>query len=158
MDLRQCLVAEHRTRRVNGIDGYPVCVMIPVAWGEMDSFGHVNNIVYFRYFENARIAYFERVGFQQEYRQTGIGPILAKTDCRFIAPLTYPDDVVVGARSRDLGEDRFTMDYSIVSTALGNEAASGSGRIISYDYGRLAKAPLPDSVRRAIIELEGLGS
>lgn len=36
---------------------YPVVVEVPVAWGEMDAYGHVNNIVYFRYFETARIAY-----------------------------------------------------------------------------------------------------
>ena len=40
---------------------YPVVVETPVAWGEMDAFGHVNNIVYFRYFETARIAYFEKL-------------------------------------------------------------------------------------------------
>ncbi|MCB0148997.1 MAG: acyl-CoA thioesterase, partial [Caldilineaceae bacterium] len=42
--------------------GYPVVIEIPVAWGEMDAFQHVNNIVYFRYFESGRIAYFERAG------------------------------------------------------------------------------------------------
>jgi len=40
---------------------YPVVVDIPVAWGEMDAYGHLNNIVYFRYFETARMAYFERL-------------------------------------------------------------------------------------------------
>jgi acyl-CoA thioester hydrolase len=43
------------------IDGYPVVIEIPIAWGEMDAFQHVNNIFYFRYFESARIAYFGRL-------------------------------------------------------------------------------------------------
>ena len=38
---------------------FPVCVREPVIWGDMDAFGHVNNIVYLRYFESARIAYFD---------------------------------------------------------------------------------------------------
>ena len=49
-------------------------IEIPVAWGEMDSMGHVNNIVYFRYFETARMNYLERIGFIEEMNRTGIGP------------------------------------------------------------------------------------
>jgi acyl-CoA thioester hydrolase len=44
------------------LEGYPVVIYIPVAWGEMDSFQHVNTIVYFRYFESARILYSEMLG------------------------------------------------------------------------------------------------
>lgn len=47
--------------------GFPVRVGIPVAWGEMDAFGHVNNVVYFRYFESARIAFFGADGFLMDY-------------------------------------------------------------------------------------------
>ena len=54
--------------------GYPVIIEIPVAWGEMDAFQHVNNIVYFRYFESARITYFERTGLIAYMEQTGSGP------------------------------------------------------------------------------------
>ena len=43
------------------LQGYPVTVEIPVAWGDMDAYGHVNNTMYFRYFETARIAYFYRL-------------------------------------------------------------------------------------------------
>lgn len=133
---------------------FPVVVETPVAWGEMDSFGHVNNIVYFRYFENARLAYFERVGFVEEVKRSGIGPILATTKCRFRKPLTYPDRVRVGAKAIDVREDRFTMLYCIESEALGTVAADGEGLIVAYDYNENRKAPLPDSVRAAIVELE----
>ena len=61
------------------LEGFPVIVEFPVAWGEMDALGHVNNIVYFRYFETARIAYFERVKLLELMEKTGIGPILAST-------------------------------------------------------------------------------
>ncbi|MFO7632899.1 MAG: acyl-CoA thioesterase [Caldilinea sp.] len=53
--------------------GFPVIVEISVAWGEMDAFQHVNNIVYFRYFESGRIAYFERTGAMEEMAKSGIG-------------------------------------------------------------------------------------
>ena len=88
--------------------GYPVILEIPVAWGEMDAFQHVNNIVYLRYSESARIAYLERVGLSDTLQTTGIGPILALIQCRYKFPLTYPDTVRVGVRASEIGVDRFT--------------------------------------------------
>ncbi|HEV2764081.1 MAG TPA: thioesterase family protein [Pyrinomonadaceae bacterium] len=136
------------------LEAYPVVIVFPVAWGEMDSLQHVNNIVYFRYFESARMAYFERLGFWDFMRETGVGPILAATSCKFKMPLTWPDTVSVGARVSDLGEDRFLMSYTVVSHGKGKIAAEGEGTIVSYDYRGLKKAPLPEEVKRRIRVLE----
>ena len=65
---------------------FPVQVRIPVAWGDMDAFNHVNNVVYFKWFESARIAYFEHTESMGVMRAEGIGPILASTSCRYRAP------------------------------------------------------------------------
>jgi acyl-CoA thioester hydrolase len=136
--------------------GFPVVIEVDVAWGEMDAFQHVNNTVYFRWFESARIAYFRRVGFVPESvgSPRGVGPILATADCRFRIPLTYPDRVSIGARARDLEAEAFMMEYAVVSRAAGALAASGTSRIVSYDYGARSKAPLPEDVRRQIQRLE----
>ncbi len=133
---------------------YPVVVEFPVAWGDMDAFAHVNNTVYFRWFEDARIAYFERSGVGEHMRQTRVGPILAKTWCRFRLPLKFPDTVRIGARVQDLGEDRFTMVYRVVSESLDAVAADGEGFIVMYDYQNQHKAPVPPDVRTAIEALE----
>ena len=133
---------------------FPVVFETPVAWGEMDSMGHVNNILYFRYFESARLAYFERVGFLDEMKRSGVGPILATTQCRFRKPLTYPDRVRVGASVKNLQADRFTTLYRIESVALATIAADGEGLIVAFDYNEKRKTALPDSIRRAILELE----
>lgn len=134
---------------------FPVRLVVPVAWGEMDAMGHVNNIVYLRWFESARIAYFARVGWLERGRPGRIGPILHSTQARFRAPVTWPDTVHVGARAIDVGDDRFTMLYEVRSERLERVAADGSGIVVSYDYEAGAKAPLPDAVRRRIAELEG---
>lgn len=134
---------------------FPVVLEIPVAWGDMDAMGHVNNTVYFRYFESVRIAYFEQVGFLEEMERSGVGPILASTRCRFRIPLTFPDRVLVGASATNVEPDRFVMLYRIASERHDAVAAEGEGLIVSFDYRRQAKAPLPPSVRRRIDELEG---
>src|SRR2546421_4849539 len=94
---------------------FPVVVENPVVWGEMDAYRHVNNVVYFRYFENARLEYFRRLGWFEYEQSTGVGPILASTDARFRRPLTYPDTVSITARVGGFGEDRFTLDHRVIS-------------------------------------------
>ncbi len=132
----------------------PVIVRFPIHWGEMDSFGHVNNVTYFRYFETARIAYFDAIGYRESMDKTGIGPILASTSCRFRRPLTYPDDLVVGAGVSEVGDDHFTMQYAVWSTRLGTVAARGEGSLVNYDYTAGEKTSLSDTIRQAIASLE----
>jgi acyl-CoA thioester hydrolase len=134
---------------------FPIVIEIPVAWGDMDAFGHVNNTAFFRYFESARIAYLERLGFRGADGGPGIGPILASTQCQFRRPLAYPDTVLVGARVSLLGEDRFTHEYRLVSQALKEIAAEGTGIVVAYDYNSRSKCAIPAAVRTRIEALEG---
>ena len=139
---------------------YPITLDVPVAWGDMDAFGHVNNTIYFRYFESARIMYLRAIDFTAGGGGAGgggaggsIGPILASTHCRFRRPLAYPDTVRVGTRTTEVADDRFTMEYRVVSLEAGAVAAEGGGVVVAYDYGRGEKADLPAPVRAAIEEL-----
>ena len=140
---------------------YPVVVERTVSWGQMDAFGHVNNIQFFRFFEDARMAYFEAMGIpmpgnpdaEQTVGQT-VGPILADASCKFYAPVTYPDTLRIGARVSEVGESRFTIEYEIVSESLGRAAAGGDSMVVSYDYADGRKVPVPDDWNAAIAELE----
>ncbi len=134
--------------------GYPVVVELPVLWGEMDSYRHVNNVVYFRYFENARLEYFRRLDWFEFEKETGIGPILAATQARFRKPLTYPDTISVAAGIPHLDLDRFTMKYLLVSHRLEEIAAEGEGTIVTFNYAEKQKVPIPEELRRRITELE----
>src|SRR3954451_6130028 len=133
---------------IEALKDYSFVIETPIAWGEMDALQHVNNIVYFRYFESVRMAYFTELGFWEYMDETGIGPILASTQCKFKIPLTYPDTVSVGTRIRDIEEDRYVMDYCVYSHRHQRMAAEGEGLIVSYDYRNLKKTPLPEELRR----------
>lgn len=137
------------------LEGFPATIEVPVQWGDMDAYGHVNNTVYFRYFESARIEYLDRCGFLESFDSRGVGAILHSTSCRFRRALTYPDTVLVGGRAIEVGEDRFVMEYRVVS--IRQEAlvvAEGDGVVVSFDYGEGTKTALPEEVRRRIEALE----
>ena len=133
---------------------YPVVIELPIAWGDMDAFQHVNNIMYFKYFESARIAYFEKINFLEVMNETGIGPILASTQCRYKIPLTYPDYVTVVAKVDTIEKDRFIMKYAVISHKHEKIAALGEGVLVTFDYQNNKKAFIPDEIRKRIIDLE----
>ena len=137
------------------LEGFRASIRIPVQWGDMDAYGHVNNTVYFRYFESARIEYLDLCGMLESYESRGVGAILHSTSCRFRRALTFPDEVLVGGRAAEVEEDRFVMAYRVVSTGQDAVVAEGEGVVVSFDYGEGKKTPLPEEVRRRIAALEG---
>lgn len=139
------------------LTGFPVVVELDVAWGDMDSFGHVNNVVYFRYFETARVAYLTRGGWFESLRDRGVGPIVHSAQARFRKPLAYPDRVAVGARVVAVEADRVTFEHRLVSARWDDVAAEGRAVVVCYDYRAGAKAAIPDDLRARVAAMEGRG-
>jgi acyl-CoA thioester hydrolase len=133
---------------------YPVIIELPVLWGDEDSFGHVNNTVYLRWCESARVAYLQRIGLWQSARGDGVGPILARMSCDYKRPVNYPDTVRIGARVVHIGNSSFRMDHLIASEALGAVVASAESTMVAFDYRNNAPVRVPDEVREAIARVE----
>ena len=134
--------------------GFPVIIEIPVAWGEMDAFQHVNNVAYIRYLESGRIAYLERTGMMEEMAAQGVGPILASVSCKYRFPLTFPDRLLVGTRVGEISADRCILQHRVVSTRHRKVAAEGEGVIVCYDYRQQRKVALSAAVRARIEAVE----
>ena len=134
--------------------GFPVIVEQAVIWGEMDAYQHVNNVVYFRYFENARLEYIRRLDWFALEKATGIGPILASTQARFRRALTYPDTISIGARLLTLETDRFHLEHKIISHNQGEVVTEGQGTIVTYHYADGKKVPVPEELKQRILALE----
>ncbi|MEE4244593.1 MAG: thioesterase family protein [Kangiellaceae bacterium] len=117
----------------------------------MDAFNHVNNTVYFRYFETARLAHMTKIKVMEEMKLLNIGPILASTECRFKAPVKYPDDLLVGCRVTSINDFGFEHEYAVYSFHLDRVASFGKGTIVMVDYSTGKKVPLNDSIRQAIL-------
>ena len=134
---------------------YPLVIELPVQWGDQDAFGHVNNVVYFRWMESARIAYFRQEGLFDLMSDQGLGPILASIKCDFRRQLVYPDTLFVGASVASIGRTSLRMLHLIYSTQQQLVAAEGESVLVMFDYQAQRPAPVPDSVRQKIDALEG---
>ena len=131
---------------------WPVSLLLPVQWGDMDAFQHVNNVAYLRWFESARIAYFERAGILEG--MPAIGPILARLTIDYRIPLLYPDALRASATVTKLGNTSFTMGQRLHSERQGRIAAEGEAVCVLIDYRTGAKVPLGEALRARIQALE----
>lgn len=134
---------------------FPVAIQLPVQWGDQDAFSHVNNTVYFRWCESARIEYLNRLEMNDRSDRAGIGPILAAIGCNYRRPVTYPDSVQIGARVTRLGRSSVTMEHLIYSESQRQVVADASSTIVVFDYQSQKSQFIPDKVREIIELLEG---
>jgi acyl-CoA thioester hydrolase len=146
-DLASALAALHAD--------FPIVIALSVQWGDMDAFAHVNNTIYLRWFESARIAYGARAGFSDLMARENIGPILASISCDYRRPITFPDTVHVGSRVSRIGRTSLTMDHRLVSEDAGAIAAEGTSTLVLFDYTSQKPHPVPDAIRQTIAALEG---
>ena len=128
---------------------FVVSIDLPVAWGEQDAFGHLNNVVYFRYFENVRMHYLERIGVLRSHNEHGIGVILASTTCDFKRPVEWPMQLTIRTGCTVVGNTSFTMVYEILDD-LDVVVATGISVQVMYDYRNSHKVPVPEGIRQAI--------
>lgn len=128
---------------------------ITVQWGEMDAANHVNNVVYLRWFEQARVVYLDRLEYPIVLEQDGLpGVILAKQDCKYLFPVDYPDTITLGVKVTAMEEDRFVMHCKMYSQRRDRLVAIANATIVTYDYVQRRKAPIPKVLRQGIQAIE----
>jgi acyl-CoA thioester hydrolase len=119
-------------------------VSIPIRWGDMDAQGHVNNIVYFQYMEQARVEWLEslreRVG-----DVGGLGSVIVNASCTFLFPLLYPGVIDVRMFVDTAGRSSLDTHYELWMSD--RKYAEGSARIVWIDVHTQRSAPLPDRLR-----------
>ncbi len=136
---------------------WTVTLAVPVAWADMDAFGHVNNTIYLRWFESARIAYFEQLGLATAAADTNaVWPILARTAIDYRSPVVYPDTIEVAARVTKLGNTSFTMVYRVHSRAQNRLVAEGDSVVVMIEAKAGTKVPLDPALRAKVSALEGI--
>ena len=132
-------------------DGVPLHrLALPIRWGDMDAFGHVNNIMYFRYFEQTRLGWYESLGFGP-LGEAGASESMVIVDnhAEYLRPLVYPAEIEVRMGGHSPGRSSFVSTFTIVSG--GTLCTRGSSKIVWIDGATARPKPLPERVR-ALLE------
>lgn len=118
----------------------------PIRWGDMDALGHVNNTVYFRFMEQARIEWVYSLEAGGGYR-AGTGPVIVNASCTFLVPLVYPGEVTVRMYLGEPGRSSVATHYELDEG--GKRAAEGAAKMVWIDLASGRSVTLPDIVRAA---------
>lgn len=122
---------------------------MPIRWGDMDAYGHVNNTVYFRYMEQARVEWIEDMKVQ--VRPGGDGPVIVNASCTFLMPMGYPGTVEVRTYVGAVG--RSSCQTYVDMLIDGTLYAEGAAKVVWMNTQTGKSVPLPDHVR-ALLEAE----
>ncbi|WP_111861008.1 acyl-CoA thioesterase [Acinetobacter sp. CFCC 10889] len=129
---------------------YPIVYEQKVAWGDMDAFGHVNNVQYYRYIESARIEYFDALNVFAE----DILTVVASSQCKYLKPVFYPDQLKIYTRTEEMRNSAIRMHYVLWSAQQNQIVAEGEAVVVFVDKVAMKKASIPDVLRQRIIDLE----
>lgn len=134
---------------------YPAVKKIVVEWGEMDAAQHVNNTHYLKWFESSRVIYLEEMAKGHEFEiLRDLGLVVAKLNCKFIFPVTFPDIIWIGVKVTELLDDRFIMEGKMVSEKHQRVVAIANSHLVPFDFKTHQKALMPQQTIEQINALE----
>jgi len=115
---------------------WPVMTEIPVLWGDMDAFGHVNNIIYLKWCETSRIELFCKIWdldglkIDEILEKSGVGPILANFNTNYRIPVACPDTIYVKTRIKHIGNTSFGIEHQITSKNNGSKIVAEADSVV----------------------------
>ncbi len=125
------------------------CTM-PIRWGDMDAFGHVNNTNFFRYMEQARIEWLESLSLAS-VGEAGTGPVIVNAHMTFLTQLQYPGDIVCRTLSGTVGRSSLETRFELLrADDPATLYAEGGAKIVWVSYATGRSTPMPDILREQV--------
>ncbi len=119
---------------------------VPIRWGDMDAVNHVNNTIYFRYMEQARIEWFEQIGYGVGSRHDE-SVVIVNASCSFLVPLTYPGEAEIKVFAGALGRSSLETHYEIGKRGEDIRYAEGAAKVVWIKSATGKSWPLPEPIR-----------
>ncbi|MFA7268905.1 MAG: thioesterase family protein [Sterolibacterium sp.] len=121
--------------------------LVPIRWGDMDTLGHVNNTVYFRYVEQARVEWLDSVAPRSK-RPPDLSIVIVNTSCSFLIPLVYPGSVEVRLYTGHAGRSSLPTYFDMRRPGEDRLYAEGAAKLVWMNPLTGKSIPLPDEIRR----------
>ena len=128
-------------------------VNIDIDWAELDLFGHVNNVAFFRYLQNTRVHYCRAIGITVLNEPNKPGFVVASSKCQFLKPLYFPGQVQVKVKTEWIKNSSFQLCYQLFNQH-NEKVAEAEDVLVLYDYAKGNKMLVPLEIREAIAALD----
>ena len=134
------------------LKSFPAIYTQQVSWGDMDALGHVNNVIYYRYIESARIHYFK----DMDLFSHNVLMVISKSSCDYLSSVVYPDTLLIGAKIEEIRQSAMRMSYTLYSQQQNKVVAQAQAIMVCLDKTTHQKTAVPERLKQMIIDFENL--
>jgi acyl-CoA thioester hydrolase len=145
-------VSDLRDEPVPTRDAFPVTRAMPTRWHDNDHYGHVNNVVYYAWFDTTVNAWLLEHSPVDIRDLDAIG-LVVETGCRYLRPVSFPETVEIGLGVERLGRSSITYRLAVFTDDVGDAAALGRFTHVYVDRASGASTAVPDVIRAAVAPL-----
>lgn len=124
-------------------------LILRIDWSEMDLFGHVNNVSFFKYIQAARVNFWEQIGVADLFKTTKVGFTLASVNCQFKKSLYYPGNVKIKTHVEWIKNSSLQLSHTLFNDE-GEVAATAEDVIVMFDYNTNEKVIISEEMKKLI--------
>lgn len=128
---------------------YKLSLELRIDWSEMDTYQHVNNVMFMKYLQSGRVNFWEASGLQKMHTKTKRGPMLVSTHCDFRKPLFYPGNILVKTKIGFIKNTSFDLDH-IILNEKGELCAEGHDVAVCFDFNTNKTFKIPKGLRETM--------
>lgn len=128
-------------------------ITIAVDWADLDLFGHVNNVAFFKYVQSARVNYCELIGLTALNNTNKLSFMVASSQCQFKKPLLYPNKIIVSCKTTWIKNSSFQLNY-LINLEDGTIIAEAEDVLVVFNHQLKIKALLNDEMRVKINSID----
>lgn len=121
-------------------------ISLRIDWSELDVFGHVNNVMFTKYAQAARLNFVESIGLMELYRTDNIGFMVAETNCQFKKELLFPGNINLDTKIEFVKNTSFALEH-IMTNDLGELVAIAKDVLVVFDFSRKEKCAIPEKIK-----------
>jgi acyl-CoA thioester hydrolase len=121
-------------------------LLIRLDWSEMDLFGHVNNVAYFKYVQAARVNYLEAIGINTADPDNKLSFVLAHSSCNYKQPLYFPGEIIVKTKTDWVKNSSMQLNHTIYNEKK-EVCAEAIDIIVLFDYATHSKVSISQEIR-----------
>ncbi|MFI5222525.1 MAG: acyl-CoA thioesterase [Bacteroidia bacterium] len=119
---------------------------IRIDWSELDMFGHVNNVSYFKYIQASRVNFWQQMGIDVSRKPHPIGLMLASCTCKFMKPLFYPGELFINVTVDFIKNTSFGFHHQLLNEKH-ELVAEAHDVMVMFDFEKNEKVLIPGELR-----------
>lgn len=121
-------------------------ITLRIDWSETDSFGHVNNVMFMKYAQAARLNYVESIGLMKLHRTQKIGFMVAEVNCQFKKELHFPGYVTITTKVAYIKNTSFSLEHTITNSD-DEIVAIAKDVLVVFDFNKNEKCLIPEEIK-----------